>query len=101
MKVAHVPVVYQVPPLMMQPFVLPPDVTGSVPRPEKGLPGVEVEVGEVVLVLVGGGLVPPDPLGRYLTPVAGQEDLDPSRHTYKYRTTERAKRQCSHLDRRR
>lgn len=77
-KVAQVPVVYQVPPLMMQPSTLPLVVTGSVPLPEKGLPGVEVEVGgvpvEVVMVVEGGVPV----FGRYFTPVAGQLDFDPS-----------------------
>lgn len=66
MNVAHVPVVYQVPPLITQPFCTPPVVTERVPLPD----GV---LGEV------GGLegVPPV-LGRYLIPVAGQSDLDPS-----------------------
>lgn len=78
-KVAQVPVVYHVPPLMMQPFVFPPLVTGRVPLPEKGIPGVGVEVGgEVVAVVrvVEGGRVAV--LGRYLMPVAGQSDLEPS-----------------------
>lgn len=78
-NVAHVPVVYQVPPLMMQPLTLPPEVTGSVPLPENGTPGVDVGVGAVVTVdkVVEGG-VPVEPLGRYLIPVAGQLDFEPS-----------------------
>lgn len=72
-NVAQVPVVYQVPPLMIHPVALPPVVTGRVPFPEKGTPGVEVG-GLVVAVVVG----PPDPLGKYFTPVAGHDDLEPS-----------------------
>ena len=49
-KVAHVPVVYQVPALMMQPSGLPLVVTCRVPLPEKGVPGVLV--GEVLVVVV-------------------------------------------------
>lgn len=76
-NVAHVPVVYHVPALMMQPVALPPVVTCSVPLPLKGVPGVVVPVGVVpvvVAVVVGVVVV----LGRYLMPVAGQEDLLPS-----------------------
>ena len=76
-KVAHVPVVYHVPALMMQPVALPPVVTCRVPLPSKGAPGVVVPVGAVpvvVAVVVGVVVV----LGRYLMPVAGQEDLLPS-----------------------
>ena len=68
-NVAHVPVVYQVPPLITQPFCTPPVVTGSVPLPDGGLGGVGV--------LDGVG-VDPLALGRYLIPVAGQSDFDPS-----------------------
>ena len=74
-KVAHVPVVYQVPALMMQPSGVPLVVTWRVPLPEKGVPGLLVGEVVVVVVVVVGGMVP---LGRYLTPVAGQEDLEPS-----------------------
>ena len=75
-KVAHVPVVYQVPALMMQPSGEPLVVTWRVPLPEKGVPPAGgVLVGVVVVVVVG---VVEVPLGRYLTPVAGQEDLEPS-----------------------
>ena len=80
-NVAHVPVVYQVPPLIIQPFTLPPLVTGSVPLPEKGVPGVVVVVGvggavvAVDMVVDGGG---DEPFGRYLIPVAGQSDFEPS-----------------------
>lgn len=59
---------------MIQPFVLPPEVTGRVPLPEKGLPGVGVEDGSVPVDVDGGVPV----LGRYLIPLAGQLDLDPS-----------------------
>ena len=85
-KRAQVPVVYQVPTLMMQPVGLPPvGVTLRVPRPVKGVPGEVVGVEEVlmlmlvlvvVLVLEGGGVLLD--LGRYLIPVVGQEDLEPS-----------------------
>lgn len=71
---------YQVPPLMMQPLVAPPLVTGSVPRPEKGTPGVEVPVGGVPVdevFVVEGGLGGVPILGRYFTS-AGQLDLAPS-----------------------
>lgn len=76
-NVAHVPVVYQVPPLMIQPFAVPPEVTCNVPLPENGIPGLVVgEVADVVVVaVVVGGVL--DPFGRYFT-VAGQEDLEPS-----------------------
>ena len=72
-NVAHVPVVYHVPALMMQPSALPLVVTCSVPLPEKGVPGLLVPVGGLVVVVLV-----PVVLGRYLTPVAGQEDLLPS-----------------------
>lgn len=76
-KVAHVPVVYHVPPLMIQPTALPSVVTCSVPLPEKGVPGLAVGPGGavpvgVVVVVVGA------PLGRYLIPVEGQEFFSPS-----------------------
>lgn len=83
-KPAQVPVVYHVPPLMMQPFVRPPLVTGRVPRPEKGTPGVDVAVGEggapvaVERVVGAGGVEVLGSLGRYLMPSAGQLDLEPS-----------------------
>lgn len=87
LKPAHVPVVYHVPPLMIHPFDPPPVLTCSVPLPENGPPGTVGEsvgvgplpavVGELVAVLVGGEGPDPD-LGRYLTPVAGQSDLEPS-----------------------
>ena len=74
-NVAHVPVVYHVPPLMIQPVVFPPVVTGRVPLPEKGVPGVPVGPLPAVVVVV----VPPLlPFGRYLIPVAGQLLLLPS-----------------------
>ena len=83
-KVAQVPPMYHVPPLMMQPFDAPPEVTWRVPLPEKGVPGAVVGpvVGEVVVVVVVVvavvGEVPEPDLGRYLTPVAGQSELAPS-----------------------
>ena len=73
-KVAHVPPMYQVPGLMMQPFDLPPEVTWRVPLPANGVPGAVVGVLPVVVVVV----VPAPDLGRYLTPVAGQSELEPS-----------------------
>ena len=74
-KVAQVPVVYHVPALMMQPSGVPLVVTCKVPLPDKGVPGELVgEVVGVVVVVV----VVVVPLGRYFTPVAGQEDLEPS-----------------------
>ena len=75
-KVAHVPVVYHVPPLMIHPSAFPPVVTCNVPLPENGVPGLVVGPDPAVVVVVVGGLVVP--LGRYLIPVAGQEDLLPS-----------------------
>lgn len=73
-NVAQVPVVYHVPPLMMHPFCEPPLVTRRVPLPENEVPGVLVGVATGVVV-VGGE---PPVLGRYLMPVAGQLDFDPS-----------------------
>jgi hypothetical protein len=76
-KVAHAPLVYQVPPLIIQPFCWPPLVTNRVPLPEKGLPGAPVGAGpDFVVVLGGDGRLPV--FGRYLIPVAGQSDLAPS-----------------------
>lgn len=97
------PPTYQVPLLMRQPVALDPTLTSRVPDPEKAEPVGEdpalVVVGEdplvvVTKVVVVGALPPADvvgalppevvvfeepaPLGRYLTPVAGQSDLDPS-----------------------
>ena len=76
-KVAHVPVVYHVPALMMQPVGFDEVVTCRVPLPEKGVPGEEVGGLLPGLVVVGGEGGVPD-LGRYFTPVAGQSDLEPS-----------------------
>ena len=75
-KVAQVPVVYHVPALMMHPSAFPLVVTWRVPLPENGAPGLVVGPPVVVVVVVVGGVV--FPLGRYLTPVAGQELLLPS-----------------------
>ena len=72
---AQVPVVNQVPPLMIQPSWEPFVVTDRVPLPE-GVPGVRGEDGGVV----GGEGLDPLPLGRYLIPVVGQSDLDPSKN---------------------
>lgn len=84
-KVAHVPPMYHVPALMMQPFACPPEVTWRVPLPEKGVPGADVGlvpgavvVEEVIVVEVVDEVLEPD-LGRYLTPVAGQSDVAPSK----------------------
>lgn len=92
-NVAHVPVVYHVPALIIQPSDFPPVLTCSVPLPEKGAPGVLVPVGfvpvlvvvdppPVVVVPVAGAVVgvvlPPPALGRYFTPVAGQLELEPA-----------------------
>lgn len=73
-KPAHVPPMYHVPPLMMQPFDAPPVATWRVPFPENGVPGV-------VVGFVPGGVVVVEvvePLGRYLMPVAGQLPFEPS-----------------------
>lgn len=85
-KPAHVPVVYHVPPLMMQPFAWPLVETWSVPLPEKGVPGAVVGVvpgGVVVVVVVadgGGGAGAEPALGKYLMPVVAQAPLEPSNH---------------------
>lgn len=79
MKLAHVPVVYQVPAEIIQPFWDPSTSTVRLPLPEKAPP---VLVGEVVVVVDVGPVVvevlPPELLGRYLTPVLGQVDFVPS-----------------------
>lgn len=80
-KEAQVPVVYHVPPLIMQPLAVPPLVTGSVPFPEKGLPGVGLGGAVVAVDNVVEGGVPLVPLGRYFIPVAGQSDFEPSKHS--------------------
>ena len=56
-KVAHVPEVYHVPLLMMQPFFVPPTSTLRYPFPLNGVPGAEVLVGAgpPTVVLVAGG----------------------------------------------
>lgn len=87
-KVAHVPLVYHVPALTIQPSALPPVLTCSVPLPEKGAPGVLVPVGFVPVVVfivdpppvvvVVDVVLPPPALGRYFTPVAGQLELEPA-----------------------
>lgn len=83
-KEAHVPPMYHVPALMMQPFAFPPEVTCRVPLPEKGVPGAVVGlvpgavVVEVVIVVEVVVEVPVPDLGRYLTPVVGQSDVAPS-----------------------
>ena len=89
-KVAQVPLVYQVPREMMQPFWLPFVITLRCPRPLKGVPGLEVDVGdgpEPVVVLKYSvssfdltwkvlhaylvGVLPPLLFGRYLIPDSG------------------------------
>lgn len=78
-NVAHVPVVYQVPAEMMHPTELLPVLTFRNPLPSNT--PVPVGAGGLVVVVVGGGL---PPLGRYLTPVAGQVDLVPSMYRSRY-----------------
>lgn len=76
-KVAHVPLVYHVPPEMMQPVGELEVVTWRVPRPVKGVPAGVVPVGAGAAVVVGGvGFEAV--FGRYLMPVAGQLVLEPS-----------------------
>lgn len=77
MKVAQVPVVYQVPALMIHPAEVLPLLTFRYPFPENTpVPvGMDVEVLVVAEVVVG---VPLPPLGRYLIPLAAQVDLVPS-----------------------
>lgn len=76
--VAQVPVVYQVPALMMQPVCVPPLTVFRNPFPD-GVP-VEEEVGAVVVVPVGEVVVvePPGLFGRYLIPEEGQVDPEPT-----------------------
>ena len=74
-NVAGVPPTYQVPADMMEPVAFEEVVTWRYPLPENGVPGVDVPVATVDVV--GDGL--PEVLGRYLTPVAGQLDFEPSR----------------------
>jgi hypothetical protein len=69
-KVAHVPVVYQVPLLMMHPFLTPLTMTLRLPLPLKGVPGAAVDVGAgppTVVVVEGGDELAF--LGMYLIPV--------------------------------
>lgn len=73
MKVAQVPVVYQVPALIIHPIELLPVLTFKYPLPEN----TPVLVGAAVVVVVFVGVVLP-PLGRYFTPLAAQVDLVPS-----------------------
>lgn len=76
-NVAQVPPIYHVPPLMMQPLFAPPSVTSRYPLPENGVPGAVVPVGAVVVVVVVVGAGEPV-LGKYLIPVDGQSELDPT-----------------------
>ena len=81
-NVAQVPVVYHVPPLIMQPFFLPPVSTLRYPLPEKGALEAVLEGAFVALAVpdavedvgVGEDVVF---LGRYCS-VAGHEDFEPS-----------------------
>lgn len=78
--VAHVPDVYHVPAPIMHPVFVPPLTTFRKPFPDSVPdPPVGVEVG-VVVVPVGAVVVvdPPAGFGRYLIPVAGQVDPDPT-----------------------
>lgn len=77
-KVAQVPVVYHFPAEMMQPVVLPPVCTLRTPLPLKGEPvNVAVGAADVPVAVVEVGLED-ESLGRYLMPVDGQADLEPS-----------------------
>lgn len=80
-NVAHVPVVYQVPAEMMHPTELLPVLTFKNPLPSN-TPVPVGAGGGLTLVVVGGAL---PPLGRYLTPVAGQVDLVPSIYCSNYK----------------
>lgn len=95
-KEAQVPVVYHVPPLMIQPLAVPPLVTGSVPLPLKGVPGVGLGGALVAVDNVVEGGAPPETLGRYFIPVAGQSDLEPSEYSEQGQT--RIRDDASHLD---
>lgn len=81
-KLAHVPLVYQVPAPMMQPFCDPSISTIRLPFPENAPPvlvGAVVEVVAVAVpVVVEVEPPPPELFGRYLTPVLGQVDFVPS-----------------------
>ena len=77
-NVAHVPVVYHVPALMIHPSAFPPVVTSRKPLPIKA-PPPPVGLDPPPVVVVVGGVVPPD-LGRYLIPVAGQSLVEPTIH---------------------
>lgn len=83
-KVAQVPVVYQVPLLMIQPFCLPSLVTNKVPLPEKKVPGALVGAVPTLLVIVGRGDGRLPVLGKYFIPVAGQLDLAPAESEFSF-----------------
>jgi hypothetical protein len=76
---AQVPVVYQVPALMMHPFCVPPLTTFRMPFPDS-VPGlaVEVEVGVAVVPVEGAEGVGPPGFGKYLIPEEGQVEPDPT-----------------------
>lgn len=67
--VAHVPLAYHVPALMMHPLAAPPVMALRYPVPEND-PPVGVDPEPVVV-----GVPDPAPLGRYLIPVDGQDPV--------------------------
>ena len=98
-KVAQVPVVYQVPLLMIQPFCWPPLVTNKVPLPEKDVPGVLVGVLPTLLVVVGRGEGRLPVLGKYFIPVAGQLELAPAEAKFSpAQIPEATRHQMAYLD---
>ena len=62
---------------MIQPLFAPPSVTSRYPLPENGVPGAVVPVGAAVVVVVVVGTGEPV-LGKYLIPVDGQSELEPT-----------------------
>lgn len=76
LQVAQVPPTYHVPAPIKHPLVAPPVTAFRYPAPLKVPP---VGAGPELVVVVGE--VDPD-FGRYLTPVAGQSDFDPSGPTF-------------------
>jgi hypothetical protein len=79
--VAHVPDVYHVPALIMQPVCVPPLITFRKPLPDGDPePPVGLEVGEVVVPVEPAVVVvdPPEAFGRYLIPEEGHVDPDPT-----------------------
>lgn len=85
-NVAQVPETYHFPPEMIQPSWLPEVRTFKLPLPltappvevEVGAEPVEVAVLEVAVVVGEEPPPPPELLGRYLIPVLGQVDAEPT-----------------------